>query len=107
MENNWIIFRNELMQKSSTLTSVVPTQGRSAKFSDRQLSVLEAMEQNLTNRQIAYRLHVSESTIGKETVRIFKLLGALNRRQAVEIAQSMGFLGPIEASIPLEQEGSG
>lgn len=52
----------------------------------RQLVVLSGMRDELSNAQIAEALHLSESSIKQETVRLFRALGVKNRYEARRIA---------------------
>ena len=55
-------------------------------LSKRQLVVLGGMRDELSNAQIAEQLHLSESSIKQETVRLFRALGVKNRAEARRIA---------------------
>jgi DNA-binding CsgD family transcriptional regulator len=46
----------------------------------------------MTNMQIAKELGFSESTIRHETMRIYELLEASGRREAVVIARKLGII---------------
>jgi DNA-binding CsgD family transcriptional regulator len=63
-------------------------------LTERQLEVLSAMAEGMTNRQIAGALHVSESTIGKETVAIYAFLGVHSRAEAVTHAIALQLIAP-------------
>lgn len=52
----------------------------------RQLVVLSGMRDELSNAQIAEAMHLSESSIKQETVRLFRALGVRNRAEARRIA---------------------
>jgi DNA-binding CsgD family transcriptional regulator len=58
----------------------------------RQLEVLAGMAEGHTNRQIAYNLHLSESTIGKESIEIYRKLRVNTRKQAVGVARTLALL---------------
>jgi DNA-binding CsgD family transcriptional regulator len=68
----------------------------------RQLDVLQGMSEHLTNRQIAARLHVSESTVGKESMEIFRKLHVGHRQHAVNVGLEVGILHPAEKEIEVE-----
>lgn len=55
-------------------------------LSKRQLVVLGGMRDELSNAQIAAALHLSESSVKQETVRLFRALGVKNRAEARRIA---------------------
>lgn len=61
-------------------------------LSVRQLEVLKRMSKGRTNRQIASELHVSESTVRHESMRIYKALDVTSRIAAVEAARREGIL---------------
>ena len=58
-------------------------------LTSRQVSIISLMKQGLTNAQIGRQLHLSESTIKQESVRIFRYLGVSNRRDAVAASKSL------------------
>lgn len=53
----------------------------------RELQILEAMAQGLSNGEIAARLHVSENTVKTHAARLFDKLSARRRTQAVQLAK--------------------
>lgn len=59
-------------------------------FTRRQREVLKLMADGLTNAQIATDLGFSESTIRQETMRIYEILGATGRADAVRMFRSIG-----------------
>ena len=58
----------------------------------REQEVLLLLSERLTNREIAERLHLAESTVKDYVAKIFSKLYVKNRRQAVERAKSLGLL---------------
>ena len=58
----------------------------------RQLQVLSRVCQGKTNKQIASELGLSEKTVKAHVTAIFKILGVVNRTQAVLVARRMGML---------------
>jgi len=54
----------------------------------RQKEILRLADEDFTYAQIARRLGFSESTIKKESMKIFKLLGVRNKNEALEVAKS-------------------
>ena len=62
---------------------------RGAYLTKRQIAILEYISQQMTNMQIAKELGYSESTIRHETMRIFELLQASGRREAVVISRKL------------------
>jgi DNA-binding NarL/FixJ family response regulator len=63
-----------------------------SQLTERQHDVLVGLQGAHTNRQIAYHLHISESTIGKETIEIYRKLRVKTRRDAVLTAEAIGLL---------------
>lgn len=59
-------------------------------FTRRQRDVIRLVADGLTNTQIAGELGFSESTIRQETMRIYELLGATGRADAVRMYRSAG-----------------
>ena len=62
------------------------------RLSPRQVEILALLQEGLLNKQIAGRLGLSESTVKVHIRRIFTLLGARNRSQAVNLARERGIL---------------
>ncbi|HUI60663.1 MAG TPA: response regulator transcription factor [Steroidobacteraceae bacterium] len=58
----------------------------------RQLEVLARVCQGKTNKQIAMELGLSEKTVKAHVTAIFKVLGVVNRTQAVLVARRVGML---------------
>jgi DNA-binding CsgD family transcriptional regulator len=65
---------------------------RGAYLTKRQITILEMISQQMTNMQIARELGYSESTIRRETMRIYELLQASGRREAVVIARKLNLI---------------
>ena len=72
----------ELKQSSSTekVTSQI-------QFSARQLQIINGFVEGKTNHELASDLGFSVSTVRHETMEIFRLLGASDRKEAAKIAQ--------------------
>ena len=72
----------ELKQSSSTekITSQI-------QFSARQLQIINGFVEGKTNHELASDLGFSVSTVRHETMEIFRLLGASDRKEAAKIAQ--------------------
>jgi NarL family two-component system response regulator LiaR len=58
----------------------------------RELEILELIARGLSNREIAEKLFVSESTIKTHSSRVFDKLGARRRTQAVQLGKEFGLL---------------
>ena len=61
-------------------------------LTDRQRDVLSALAAGLTYKETGDRLGFSHSTIRHEAMRIYALLGARDRDDAVELARKRGLL---------------
>jgi predicted ATPase/DNA-binding CsgD family transcriptional regulator len=59
----------------------------------REQEVLTLLAERLTNREIAHRLHLAESTVKDYVGRILSKLYVKNRREAVGRAEALGLLG--------------
>jgi two-component system, NarL family, response regulator LiaR len=58
----------------------------------RELEILELIALGLSNREIAEKLFVSESTVKTHSSRVFDKLGARRRTQAVQLGKEFGLL---------------
>jgi DNA-binding CsgD family transcriptional regulator len=58
----------------------------------REFEILELIAQGLSNREIAGKLFVSESTVKTHSSRLFEKLSAKRRTQAVQIAKENGLI---------------
>ena len=58
----------------------------------REFEILELIAQGLSNREIAKKLFVSESTVKTHSSRVFDKLGAKRRTQAVQLGKELGLL---------------
>ena len=61
-------------------------------LSARELEVVEAVAEGLSNAQIAARLFVSESTVKTHLVHIFTKLGVDSRSRAIHVARETGLI---------------
>jgi DNA-binding CsgD family transcriptional regulator len=92
MEVNWEEVKGNLMSGSERVgphSLAIPS---TVTLNPRQLQILDGLADGLTNRQIASQVHLSESTVGKETMKIYKELRAKNRNDAGAIAKTLGLL---------------
>ena len=69
-----------------------PAEPDVALLTSRQLEVLSRVCQGKTNKQIATELGLSEKTVKAHVTAIFKVLGVVNRTQAVLVARRVGMI---------------
>ena len=72
----------ELKQSNS-----IEKKARQLQFSARQLQIINGFVEGKTNHELAEDLGFSVSTVRHETINIFRLLGASDRKEAAKIAQ--------------------
>jgi DNA-binding NarL/FixJ family response regulator len=70
--------------KQSNSTEKIASQ---LQFSARQLQIINGFVEGKTNHELAEDLGFSVSTVRHETMDIFRLLGASDRKEAAKIAQ--------------------
>ena len=61
-------------------------------LTQREQEIMELLARRLSNQEIAYRLFISQETVKRHIANMYLKLQVKNRRQAVEIATSKGFL---------------
>ena len=66
-------------------------------LSMRQAAILRHLAEDLTMRQIASRIGYSESTVRMESLAIYRALGVHDRRDAVNLAITVGLIPPSRA----------
>lgn len=64
----------------------------SANLTPRQFTILRLMSEGMKNREIAFAVGYSESTVRLETMEIYKRLGTNGRHEAVRVANRLGLL---------------
>ena len=67
--------------------------GQKLSLSSRQQDIIRLVADGITNKEIAYRLHLSNTTVKREMRSIFDKLGAADRAEAVSLAYKQGILG--------------
>lgn len=83
-----------LMAKLFRHVAQAPSWQPASPLSPRETDILQLVAQDLTNREIAARLDLSENTIKTHLAHILEKLGALNRADAVSLARQNGWLKP-------------
>ena len=84
--------RQALIEANDLAESFSPTIPPGGMFSPRQRQVLVLVAEGLTNKEIAYRLGVSERTVQFHLNTIFNKCGANSRTEAVAMALRNGWL---------------
>jgi ATP/maltotriose-dependent transcriptional regulator MalT len=69
----------------------------------REQDILNLLAERLSNREIAERLFLAESTVKDYVGKIIKKLYVKNRRQAVERARELGILGKETDNAPIRR----
>ena len=64
-----------------------------ALLSNREMHVLREVAEGLSNKQIAWRLGISEKTVRNHLSSVFDKLGVWTRAQAIVLALDRGFRG--------------
>lgn len=83
------IFLSSAGFSAAATSKRVPSGG---KLNERQMQILTGIAEQKTNMTIAKELILSESSIKQETVKIFRILGVGNRREAAQKAIAMGLV---------------
>jgi len=84
-----------MQSESDHLTAQSPslsTQPLVQPLTNRELEILDLLEQRQRNKEIAAELSISPETIKKHLYNIYGKLNVSGRRQAVEKAQTLGIL---------------
>ncbi len=63
------------------------------RLSERELEVLRLLAEGLSNREIAARLVVAETTVKKHVNHVFDKLDVTSRTQAILRARQLGLIG--------------
>jgi DNA-binding NarL/FixJ family response regulator len=86
--------RGEAVLSPSVATRVLGRMRAPAEeaLSPRELEILQAVAEGLSNKQVGRRLHVSEATVKTHLLRIFAKLGVDDRTAAVTVALERGII---------------
>jgi len=85
--------RQALNEANDLVLSLEPSQPAPHPFSPYELQVLELASDGLTNKEIAYRLNLSERTIQFHMNSIFNNTGTQSRTEAVALGLRSDWLG--------------
>lgn len=86
-----VVFKEVLVSDSAPF-SLNEGKLRELAITPRELEILELIANGLSNREIAERLFVSESTVKTHSSRLFDKLSAKRRTQAVQIGKEFGLI---------------
>ncbi len=95
--------RRELTADGSRSRS---SSGMSGTLTPRQLTILRLLSENMKNREIAFTIGYSESTVRIETIEIYQKLGVNGRHEAVRLASRIGLLDEANEVAVLQQAGA-
>ncbi|NLF00644.1 MAG: hypothetical protein GX601_06660 [Anaerolineales bacterium] len=73
------------------------------RLSEREIELLELVATGVTNREIAYRLHISVNTVKVHVRNIFTKIGAESRTEATMIAVREGLINVAGVELPNDQ----
>jgi LuxR family maltose regulon positive regulatory protein len=76
----------------AVLTEALLQQEGLEPLTDRELHILRLLEKDLTNKEIAKELVVTTGTVKVHTSNVYRKLSVNNRRAAVSLAKTLGFL---------------
>jgi DNA-binding CsgD family transcriptional regulator len=86
-----IVFK-EVMVSADAPFALNQEKLRELSITPRELEILELIANGLSNREIAEKLFVSESTVKTHSSRVFDKLSAKRRTQAVQIGKEIGLI---------------
>jgi len=86
--------RQALNEARDLAGSLEPAAAAAHPFSPRELQVLSLAAEGLTNKEIAYRLGLSERTVQFHMNSIFNKTGTGSRTEAVALALRSGWIAP-------------
>ena len=86
-----IVFK-EVMVSADAPFALNQQKLRELSITPRELEILELIANGMSNREIAGKLFVSESTVKTHSSRLFDKLSAKRRTQAVQIGKELGLI---------------
>ena len=66
-------------------------------LTDRELQILQLLDKDLTNKEIAHELVLTTGTVKVHTSNVYRKLSVNNRRAAVTLAKSLGYMAASSA----------
>lgn len=69
-----------------------PSQSNTKRLTDRQIDIIKCIAEGLSNKQIAYKLNLTEGTVKVHITVILKILNVKNRTSAVIEAAKKGYI---------------
>jgi DNA-binding CsgD family transcriptional regulator len=87
-----VVVLKEVFVSSNAPFSLNDRKVRELLITPRELEILELIADGLSNREIAEKLFVSESTVKTHSSRLFDKLSAKRRTQAVQIGKELGLI---------------
>ena len=85
---------SRVLDKSRMPEKTAPPKGIDHPLTDRELEVLQAAARGERNKEIAYKLGISERTVKSHLTSVYQKFGVDSRTAAVAIATQQGLLGP-------------
>ncbi len=87
-----VVVLKEVLISSSEPFALNERKVRELSITPRELEILALIASGMSNREIAEKLFVSESTVKTHSSRLFDKLSAKRRTQAVQIAKDLGLI---------------
>ncbi len=91
-KNKEVIVFKEVLVSSAAPFALNEQRLRELSITRRELEILELIANGMSNREIAEKLFVSESTVKTHSSRLFDKLSAKRRTQAVQIGKELGLI---------------
>ena len=85
-------YRKFFRQPSNDAKEIDHQKIKSLEISDREYEVLQLISQGLSNKEVAEKLFLTESTIKTHVSNLLLKLNAKRRTQAIQIAKSLNIL---------------